>query len=95
MTYYEITVKLKDLTMTPADWSWLDNYLKETGHAHVYAATVNAYQAREAGKLPKCGTEWGLCRYCAVGLICTYKGVGFICTYKGFCSHQRAASTED
>ena len=87
MTYYQITQKLKNLTMTPSDWSWLDNYLKETGNPTMYGEFVNAYQEREAGKLPKCDTEWGLCSYCAAD--CT---VGFKCTYKGFCSHQRKAS---
>lgn len=83
MTYYEITKKMKDLTMTPSDWSWLDNYLKETGSAHVYGELVNAYQERERGNLPICNTDFGLCRYC---------GYGFKCGYKGFCSHQRKAS---
>ena len=44
MTYYEITKKMKDLTMTPSDWSWLDSYLKETGSSHMYGNLVNAYQ---------------------------------------------------
>ena len=62
MTYYEITKKMKDLTM--------------------YGNLVNAYQKREAGRLSKCSTVFGLCRYC---------GFGFKCGYKGFCSHQRKA----
>ena len=37
MTYYEITKKMKDLTMTTSDWSWLSKYLIETGSAHVYS----------------------------------------------------------
>lgn len=82
MTYYDITKKMKDLTMTPSDWSWLDNYLKEKGSANVYSALVNAYQERERGNLPMCDTDFGLCRFC---------GYGFICEYKGFCSHQRKA----
>ena len=80
MTYYEITKKMKDLTMTTSDWSWLSKYLIETGSAHVYSNFVNAYQKREAGKLPICNTDFGLCRYCEVG---------FNCTYHGFCSNQR------
>ena len=44
MTYHEITKKMKDLTMTPSDWLWLDNYLKETGSSHVYGNFVGAYQ---------------------------------------------------
>ena len=83
MTYYDITLKMKDLTMTPSDWSWLDNYLKETGSAHVYGKLVNAYQEREAGRLPMCDTDFGLCRYC------DYE---FKCGYTGFCGHQRKAS---
>lgn len=82
MTYHEITKKMKDLTMTPSDWLWLDNYLKETGSSHVYGNFVNAYQEREAGRLPKCDTDFGLCRYC---------GFRFKCGYKGFCGHQRKA----
>ena len=42
MTYYEITQKMKDLSMTPSDWSWLSKYLIETGSAHVYSELVNA-----------------------------------------------------
>ena len=83
MTYYDITQKMKDLTMTPSDWSWLDNYLKEKGSAHVYGELVNAYQERERGNLPRCDTDFGLCRYC---------GFEFKCGYKGFCGHQRKAS---
>ena len=83
MTYHEITKKMKDLTMTPSDWLWLDNYLKETGSSHVYGNFVNAYQEHEAGRLPKCDTDFGLCRYC---------GFGFNCGYKGFCGRQRKAS---
>ena len=83
MTYHEITKKMKDLTMTPSDWLWLDNYLKETGSSHVYGNFVNAYQEREAGRLPKCDTDFGLCRYC---------GFWFKCGYKGFCGHRRKAS---
>lgn len=83
MTYYDITQKMKDLTMTPSDWSWLSKYLIETGSAHVYGELVNAYQEREAGRLPICDTDFGLCRYC---------GYGFKCGYKGFCGHQRKAS---
>ena len=88
MTYYEITKKMKDLTMTPSDWSWLSKYLIETGSAHVYSELVNAYQEREAGRLPicviGCNHDFGLCRYC--------RGFRFECGYKGFCSHQRKAS---
>ena len=89
MTYHEITKKMKDLTMTPSDWLWLDNYLKETGSSHVYDSQyvydnlVNAYQEREASRLPKCDTYFGVCRYC---------GFGFKCGYKGFCGQQRKAS---
>ena len=83
MTYHEITKKMKDLTMTPSDWLWLDNYLKDTGSSHVYGNFVDAYQEREAGRLPKCDTDFGLCRYC---------GFGFKCGYKGFCGHRRKAS---
>ena len=82
MTYHEITKKMKDLTMTPSDWLWLDNYLKETGSSHVYGNFVNAYQERESSRLPKCDTDFGLCRYC---------GFGFKCGYKVFCGHQRKA----
>lgn len=83
MTYYEITKKMKDLTMTPSDWSWLSQYLIEKGSAHVYGELVAAYQEREAGRLPMCDTDFGLCRFC---------GHEFKCGYKGFCSHQRKAS---
>ncbi len=83
MTYHEITKKMKDLTMTPSDWSWLSKYLIEKGSAHVYSELVNAYQERERGNLPICDTDFGLCRYC---------GYEFKCWYKGFCSHQRKAS---
>lgn len=81
MTYHEITTKLKDLTMTPSDWSWLDNYCKSK--SGTYHALVEAYQAREASELPVCDTEFGLCRFC---------GYEFKCGYKGFCGHQRKAS---
>ena len=83
MTYYEITKKMKDLTMTPSDWSWLSQYLIEKGSAHVYGELVDAYQAREAGKDLVCDTDSVLCQFCADG---------FKCGYKGFCSHQRKAS---
>lgn len=87
MTYYEITQKLKDLTMTPEDWKWLDDYLhndESIHHEHIdvdcrYKEIVNAYQAREEGKHPVCDTMFGTCRYC---------GKDFICGYKGFCNKQ-------
>ena len=83
MTYYDITQKLKDLTMTSSDWSWLSKHLIETGSAHVYGELVDAYKAREAGKDIVCDTDHGRCRCCEDG---------FKCTYYGFCSHQRKAS---
>lgn len=88
MTYHEITKKLKDLTMTPADWKWLDEYMngpkdKLRSWTPEYHDIVMAYQERERGKLPICDTDFGLCRYC---------GYGFKCGYKGFCSHQRKAN---
>lgn len=83
MTYHEITKKLKDLTMTPSDWSWLSKYLIETGSAHVYGEFVDVYKAREAGRLPLCGADHGGCRFC---------GLELKCGYKGFCSNQRKAS---
>lgn len=83
MTYYDITQKMKDLTMTPSDWSWLSKYLIETGSAHVYGELVNAYKEREAGRLPACGADNSGCRFC---------GHEFKCGYRGFCSNQRKAS---
>ena len=92
MTYYEITQKMKDLSMTPSDWSWLSKYLIETSSVHavrtqcaaqVYDELVNAYQARKAGKPVVCGADHCGCRYC---------GYEFRCEYSGFCGHQRGAA---
>ena len=82
MTYYDITQKMKDLSMTSSDWSWLSKYLIETGSAHMYGELVGAYQAREAGKPVICGADHCGCRYC---------GYEFKCEYSGFCGHQRKA----
>ena len=80
MTYYDITQKMKDLTMTPSDWSWLNKYLIEAGSAHMYSELVNAYQARKTGKQIICDADHSGCRYCECG---------FECGYSGFCGHQR------
>ena len=88
MTYYDITIKLKDLTMTPADWKWLDEYMngpKDKLHSWTpeYHDIVMSYQARERNKRPSCKSVFGLCRYC---------DHGFKCGYKGFCSNQGRAA---
>lgn len=86
MTYYEITQKLDNLTMTPADWKWLDEYMKSPSKdiscsewTTKYSDIVKAYQAREEAKLPICNTMFGTCRYC---------GFGFKCGFNGFCNKQ-------
>ena len=84
MTYYDITLKLKDLTMEPADWQWLYGYCKskhEDGPS-AYMKILDAYKVRKAGRQPMCDTGFGGCRFC---------GRGFVCEYRGFCSQQKAA----
>lgn len=84
MTYYDITLKLKDLTMAPADWQWLYGYCKSKHEDDptAYMNILNAYKVRKAGRQPMCDTGFGGCRFC---------GHGFVCEYKGFCSQQKAA----
>lgn len=84
MTYYDITLKLKDLTMEPADWQWLHGYCKSKhgDDPSAYMKILYAYKVRKAGRQPMCDTGFGGCKYC---------GHGFVCEYKGFCSQQKAA----
>ena len=82
MTYYEITLKLKDLTMAPADWQWLYGYCKSKhgDDPNTYMKILDAYKVRKAGRQPMCDTGFGGCKYC---------GHEFVCGYRGFCSHQK------
>ena len=51
--------KIKNLTMTPADWTELSKAVDP----YAYRIAVCEYQAREREKLPRCNSIFGVCRY--------------------------------
>lgn len=64
----ELSSKIADLSMTPADWTTLSKAIDP----YAYRIAVCEYQAREREKLPRCKSLFGVCRYNDHGR-CGYK----------------------